>query len=217
MLSLFWLAFYLGSQRSQFKLVLMSATLNPDSFQSRLVNEGIDPKDIAIFQMEERTNRLTLHCLPPDLLRERDNIELAVRMVIYLHHQYRDGHQKSVPTKTGPILVFVPGKAEIRLMIELIKNALKRGYTSGLWPYGFHADTPVEDHSFLRSGGRDPDSSRYGELANYNSGKKATQDHPCNASKVAQVDPKSLPHRTCDYCHKCCRNCCNTQRLLGSH
>ena len=55
-----------------------------DSFQSRLVTAGIDPKDIAIFQMEERTNPLALHCLPQDLLRERDNIELAVRMVINL-------------------------------------------------------------------------------------------------------------------------------------
>ena len=78
-------------------------------------------------------------------------------------------------------------------MIELIKNALKRGFASGLWPYGFHADTPTRDRSFLTSGGRDPDSSRYRELANYNSGKKSTQDHSCNASKSAQVDPKTLP------------------------
>ena len=80
-------------------------------------------------------------------------------------------------------------------MIELIKNDLKRGYTSGLWPYGFHADTPAKDQSFSKSGGRDPDPSRFGESANYNKGKKSTQDHPCNASRAAQVDPKTLPNR----------------------
>ena len=121
-----------------------------------------------------------------------------------------NGYQNSPATKTGPILVFVPGKAEIRLMIELIKNALKRGYTSNLWPCGFHADIPAKDRSFLTSGGRDPDSSRYGELANYNKGRKATQDHSCNAGKAAQVkNPSALPQQTCDYCHECCRNCCD--------
>ena len=174
---------------SQFRLVLMSATLNVDAFYSRLLNAGIEPKDIAIFQMEERTHPLSLHCLSPERLRERDNVELAVRMILKLHHE-------CPATKNGPILVFVPGRAEIRLMIELIKNALKRGYTSNLWPYRFHADTPAKDRSFLTSCGRDPDPSRYGELANYNRGKKATENHPCNASKAAQVkNPTSLPSR----------------------
>ena len=61
-----------------------------DSFYNRLLAAGIESKDIAVFQMEERTNPLSLHCLPRDLLRERDNMELAVRMVIKLHHEYRE-------------------------------------------------------------------------------------------------------------------------------
>ena len=43
--------------------------------------------------------------------------------------------------RLGPILVFVPGKAEIRLLTELIKNAVERGYTAGIvsvWiPFGY--------------------------------------------------------------------------------
>ena len=32
--------------------------------------------------MDERTNPLALYCVPQDLLRERDNMELALRMII---------------------------------------------------------------------------------------------------------------------------------------
>ena len=128
---------------------------------------------MGIFHMDERTNPLAQYCVPAELLRERDNMELALRMIIKIHHEYRDGYERSRGSIHGPILVFVPGKAEIRLLIELIKNAVKRGYTSGLYPYGFHADTPDRDRTFLTNGGDDPDPSRYGELHNYNKGKKA--------------------------------------------
>ena len=46
-------------------------------------------------------------------------------MIIKIHHEYKDGYQESDESKQGPILVFVPGKAEIRLLTELIKNAVK--------------------------------------------------------------------------------------------
>ena len=156
------------SQVSDFRLVLMSATLNIDTFVNRVINSGVDRNDVGIFRIEERTNPLTLHCLPPELLRNRDNIELALRMIIKIHHEYREGYQGSEASKQGPILVFVPGKAEIRLLAELIKNAVKRRYTSGLFPYGFHADTPDRDRVFLTTGDQDPDGSRYGELVNFN-------------------------------------------------
>ena len=120
-----------------FRLVLMSATLNVDSLNRRLLDAGIPPKDIGVFLMEERTNPLSLHCLPQELLRDRDNMELALSMIIKLHHEYRNGYQGSPQSKTGPILVFVPGKA----------------------------------------GDRDPDSSRFGELANFNKGRKHEEDH----------------------------------------
>ena len=184
------------SQVPNFRLVLMSATLNIDTFVNRVTSSGVDKNDVGVFLMEERTNPLALHCLPPDLLRNRDNIELALRMIIKIHHEYRDGYQGSVESRLGPILVFVPGKAEIRLLTELIKNAVKRGYTSGLFPYGFHADTPDRDRVFLTTGDQDPDGSRYGELVNFNNGKKFEDNHPCNASDDARVrNPESLPWR----------------------
>ena len=93
-------------------------------------------------------------------------------------------------------MVFVPGKAEIRLLTELIKNAVKRGYTLGLYPYGFHADTPDRDRTFLTNGEEDADPSRFGELQNYNKGRKGDEKHPCNASAAARPErPEKFPAR----------------------
>ena len=161
------------SQVKNFRLVLMSATLNIDTFLRRVTDAGVNRSDVGVFHMDEKTNPLALYCVPSNLLRERDNMELALRMVIEIHHEYRNGYEGSSGSITGPILVFVPGRAEIRLLTELIKNAIKRGYTSGLYPYGFHADTPDRDRTFLTNGEDDPDPSRYGELQNYNKGRKA--------------------------------------------
>ena len=184
------------SQVKHFRLVLMSATLNIETFLKRVTDAGVNRSDVGIFHMDERTNPLALYCVPPNLLRERDNMELALRMIIKIHHEYRNGYEGSAGSITGPILVFVPGKAEIRLLTELIKNAIKRGYTSGLYPYGFHADTPDRDRTFLTNGEEDPDPSRYGELQNYNKGRKADEKHPCNASSAARPkNPESLPAR----------------------
>ena len=184
------------SQVKNFRLVLMSATLNVETFLKRVTDAGVPRSDVGIFHMEERTNPLAQYCLPADLLRERDNMELVLRMIIKIHHEYREGYEHSKGSIHGPILVFVPGKAEIRLLIELIKNAVKRGYTSGLYPYGFHADTPDRDRTFLTNGGDDPDPSRYGELHNYNKGKKGDEKHPCNASAAARPkNPEKLPSR----------------------
>ena len=115
------------NQVENFRLVQMSATLNIDTFVRRVTDAGVPRSDVGIFHMDERTNPLALYCVPPNLLRERDNMELALRMIIKIHHEYRGGYQNSRGSITGPILVFVPGKAEIRLLIELIKNAVKRG------------------------------------------------------------------------------------------
>ena len=184
------------SQVANFRLVLMSATLNIDTFVRRVTDAGVPRADVGIFHMDERTNPLALYCVPNELLRERDNMELALRMIIKIHHEYREGYQNSRGSISGPILVFVPGKAEIRLLTELIKNAVKRGYTLGLYPYGFHADTPERDRNFLTNGGDDPDPSRYGELVNYNRGRKSDEKHPCVASAAARPkNPESLPHR----------------------
>ena len=54
----------------------------------------------------------------------------------------------------------------------------------------------TEIGSFLTSGEKDPDASRYGELVNFNKGKKFEEKHPCNASDAAKVkNPELLPWR----------------------
>ena len=121
-------------QVDQFILVLMSATMNVEDFMKRVLDAGIPRDDVGTFLMHERTNPLSLHCLPQELLRDRDNIELALRMIIKIHHEYREGYHGEPRSKHGPILVFVPGKAEICLLTEMIKNAVNRGYTCGLFP-----------------------------------------------------------------------------------
>ena len=122
-------------------------------------------------------------------------MELDLRMIIKIHHEYRNGYEGSKGSVTGPMLVFVR-KAEIRLLIELIKNVVKRGYTLGLCPYGFHADTPDRDRTFLTNGEEDPDLSRLGELHNYNKERKGDERHPCNASSAARPEhPEKLPNR----------------------
>ena len=59
---------------------------------------------------------------------------------------------------------FVPGRAETKILIEMFKTAQRRGFTAGLLPYGFHADTPPNERTFLIKGKEDPDPSRAGDL-----------------------------------------------------
>ena len=44
------------SQVPHFRLVLMSATMNIDTFLARVTNSGVDKNHVGIFLMEERTN-----------------------------------------------------------------------------------------------------------------------------------------------------------------
>ena len=67
-------------QVKNFRLVLMSATLNIDAFLKRVTAAGVPRTDVGIFHMDERTNPLALYCIPPTLVRERDNMELALRI-----------------------------------------------------------------------------------------------------------------------------------------
>ena len=48
-------------------------------------------------------------CLAPDTPAVRDNIELAVRAVITLHHQDAQGYPNKKGHTDGTILVLVPG------------------------------------------------------------------------------------------------------------
>ena len=60
----------------------MSATLNIEHFLTRVTAAGVPRTDVGIFHMDERTNPLALYCIPSSLVRERDNMELALRMII---------------------------------------------------------------------------------------------------------------------------------------
>ena len=59
-----------------------------------------------------------------------------------LHNDFWKGYKGHNGSITGPIVVFVPGRAEIKILIDMIKNAQRRGFTAGLLPYGFLADAP---------------------------------------------------------------------------
>ena len=57
-------------------------------------------------------------CLYPEVPAARDNLELAVRAVITLHHKYAAGYPDKNGVKDGTILAFVPGKPEIQITGE---------------------------------------------------------------------------------------------------
>ena len=56
--------------------------------------------------------------------------------------------------------------SKIKILIDMIKNAQQRGFTAGLLPYGFHADTPPDERTFVIMGEPDFDKSRKGDLKN---------------------------------------------------
>ena len=154
---------------TNFKVVLLSATLNKDELLQRAKDAGLEEKYIQVMDSEERHQGLTNLCLPLMTPSLRDNIEMAVRTIITFHHKYPQEYPTprvpSTPSVTGgTILVFVPGKPEITEIVELLKNNMRRGFTAKLYPYGFHSDTPAQDRDFLFNGTTDPNESRRNEL-----------------------------------------------------
>ena len=150
---------------------------------------------------EGRHQKLVNACLPPNTPAVRDNIEMAVRTIVTLHHQYATGYPDQNTPIEGTILVFVPGKPEIIEVVELLKNNMRKGFTANLYPCGFHSDTPAQDRDFLFKGGKDPNVSRREELRSLDNG-TAYQKYAFNNKDAlkygaaAWVDPKTLPPRT---------------------
>ena len=64
---------------TNFKVVLLSATLNKDEFLQRARDAGLEDRYIQVMDHEERHQNLTNLCLPPLTPSLRDNIEMAVR------------------------------------------------------------------------------------------------------------------------------------------
>ena len=185
---------------TNFKVVLLSATLNKDEFLQRAREAGLEDRYIQVMDHEERHQNLTNLCLPPLTPSLRDNIEMAVRTIITFHHKYPIGYPSRDAPIGGTILVFVPGKPEITEIVELLKNNMRRGFTAKLYPYGFHSDTPAQDRDFLFNGTTDPNESRRNELkslANGTAYEKYLQDPDCKKyGAVSHVEPSTLTART---------------------
>ena len=128
-----------------FKLVVMSATLDVSSFYQRAYEAGLNREAVDHLIMEERTKTIEHFVLSPsDAV--RDNLEMAVRAVVQFHNNYPMAYKK---TTEGTILVFVSGKAEIAAFIDILTNLQNRGFTSNLYPYAFHADLSYKDKEML--------------------------------------------------------------------
>ena len=185
---------------TNFKVVLLSATLNVSEFLQRAQEAGLEERYIQTMDNEDRHEQLVNMCLPPLAPAVRDNIEMAVRTVITFHHRYPIGYPSASTPLNGTILVFVPGKPEITEIVELLKNNMRRGFTSKLYPYGFHSDTPAQDRDFLFNGGMDPNESRRNELkslANGTAYEKKKQNPDCKKFGAADhIDPATLAPRT---------------------
>ena len=73
---------------TNFKVVLLSATLNVAEFFHRAKDAGLEERYIQIMDSEARHQELVNMCLPPATPTLRDNIELAVRTIVTFHHKY---------------------------------------------------------------------------------------------------------------------------------
>ena len=96
---------------TNFKVVLLSATLNVSEFLHRAQEAGLEERYIKTMDNEDRHEQLVNLCLPSPTPAVRDNIEMAVRTVITFHDRYPIGYPSANTPLKGTILVFVPGKA----------------------------------------------------------------------------------------------------------
>ena len=128
-----------------FKLVVMSATLDVSSFYQHAYEAGVDRNAVDHVIMEERTKTIEHFVLRPSEA-ARDNLEMAVRAVVQFHNANPKTYKK---TDEGTLLVFVSGKAEIAAFIDILTNLQNRGFTANLYPYGFHADLSYKDKEVL--------------------------------------------------------------------
>ena len=76
---------------TNFKAVLLSATLNVSEFLQRAREAGIEERYIKTMDNEDRHQQLVNMCLPTPSPSLRDNIEMAVRTVITFHHRFPTG------------------------------------------------------------------------------------------------------------------------------
>ena len=115
---------------SDFKMVLMSVTLDIATFYRKARDAGVPRNAVDHLTMEERTMPMETMVLQP-LTFPRDNVELAVRAVIQFHN-------------ANPIELNIWAQGR-----EQFSSLQNRGHTANLRPYGFHADLPMKDKEML--------------------------------------------------------------------
>ena len=86
---------------SDFKLVLMSATLDIATFYRKARDAGVSRHAVDHLCLEERTMPVEINVLPPSIY-PRDNLEMAVRAVIQFHNSNPKEYKN---TYKGTILV----------------------------------------------------------------------------------------------------------------
>ena len=69
---------------TNFKVVLLSATLNVAEFLQRAKDAGLEDRYIQTMDSEARHQELVNMCLPPSTPMVRDNLELAVRTLPFI-------------------------------------------------------------------------------------------------------------------------------------
>ena len=109
------------------KVVLLSATLEFEDFVERATDTGLDKRFIETLNIEGRHMTLTNVCLPNEISETTHNLELAIRTVNTLHRQYRPGYPNDKVVSDGTIFGFCPGKPEIKIVVDMIKGAMRRG------------------------------------------------------------------------------------------
>ena len=128
---------------TDFKLVLMSATLDIATLY-RKARDTDSARCRGSPEHGRKDDASRAFVLPPSTS-PRDN-ELAVRAVIQFHNSHPI---EFLGTTKGTILLFVPGKSETNLVINMITYLQNRGHTANLYPYGFHAELPMKDKDML--------------------------------------------------------------------
>ena len=113
-----------------FKLVVMSATLDESSFYKRAYEAGVHREAVDHMIMQETPKSIEHFVLSPSD-KARDNLEMALRAVINFHNDFPKSYKK---TGQGTILVFVSGKSEINAFIDMLTNLQNRGFTANLYP-----------------------------------------------------------------------------------
>ena len=104
---------------NNFKLVVMSATLDVASFYRQAMDAGVNRNAVDHLIMEEIMKPVETFVLQPTES-PRDNLEMAVRAVIHIHNDHPIQYEG---TKNGTFLIFVSGKCLSLIFTGWISDA----------------------------------------------------------------------------------------------